>query len=270
MEIWRTSDLAEEKNLIAALQGVEVVIHLAARVHVMNEKGGDPLVEYRRVNVVATENLARESAKAGVKRFVFLSSIKVNGEESDVAYRESDPPAPVDPYGVSKNEAEQGLKQVAEDTGMEVVIIRPPLVYGAGVGANFKALIRAVEAGVPLPFASTRNLRSFVCLENLLDLIRVCVEHPSAANQTFLVSDGQDLSTGELLRLLASALQRPVRLFRFPAAILMLCAGLVGKGEQARRLLGSLVVDSSKARNVLAWEPPVTVEQGLRGVAGEL
>ena len=238
----------------------------------MAERAHNPLVEFRRVNVDGTLNLGRQAAAAGVRRFVFVSSIKVNGEDTPSGRRFSngDAPTPQDPYGISKMEAEQGLRQIAADTGMEVVIVRPPLVYGPGVKANFAALMRAVQRGIPLPLTSvTHNRRSFVALDNLVDLLITCIDHPAAANQTFLVSDGEDLSTADLLRRLGSAMEKPARLFPVPPSLLQLGANLLGKGDMAQRLLGNLQVDISHTRQTLGWTPPVSVDEGLRrAVAG--
>lgn len=251
----------------AALAGVDVVVHLAARVHVMNESATDPLAEFRRVNVAGTLNLARQAAAVGVGRFVFLSSAKVNGEGGigHDPYRESDAPAPEDPYGVSKYEAELGLAEIGREMpGLAVVVIRPPLVYGPGVQANFRKLLRAVAQGRLLPFGAVDNRRSLVGVDNLVDFILTCIEHRAAANQTFLVSDGNDLSTPGLIRGLAGAMNRPARLIPVPTSMLTAGATLFGKRHVARRLLGSLQVDISKARSMLAWVPPLSVEEGLR------
>lgn len=245
--------------------GVDVVIHLAARVHIMQEETKDPLTEFRKVNVDGTLNLARQAAAAGVKRFVFISSVKVNGESTQARhmFTENDIPSPQDAYGQSKYEAECGLRQIAEASGMEVVIIRPPLVYGPGVKANFAALMRVVRRGWPLPLGAVHNRRSLVFLDNLVDFIEVCISHPQAANQTFLVSDGHDLSTPDLVRGLARAGGVMARLIPVPVWALRAGAALVGKSSAIERLCGSLQVDISKARNVLGWTPPVAVEQGL-------
>lgn len=258
-------DLTPDTVWQSALAGVSAVVHLAARVHVMRDAAIDPLSEFRRVNVEGALNLARQAAAAGVKRFVFLSSVKVNGEGGD--YKESDPPAPEDAYGISKHEAELGLRQIATETDMEVVIIRPPLVYGPGVKANFHALLRALARGKPMPLGAIHNRRSLVALDNLVDLIITCIDHPAAANQTFLVSDGEDLSTPELIRRMARALGRPAWLIPVPTAVLMAGATLLGKREVAARLCGSLQVNITKARKVLGWTPPVSVDEGLRRTA---
>lgn len=250
--------------------GVDVLVHLAARVHVMQDASADPLTEFRKVNVAGTENLARQAAKAGVKRFVFLSSIKVNGDftEAGQPFTADDVPAPEDPYGISKHEAERLLRQIAAETGMEVVIIRPPLVYGPCVKANFESMMRWLARGVPLPLAAvTQNRRSLVALDNLVDLIVTCLHHPAAANQTFLVSDGEDLSTAQLLKRMGSAMGRPARLFHMPPALMKLGATLLNKRAIYQRLCGSLQLDIAKTRQLLGWTPPVSVDQGLRRAA---
>jgi nucleoside-diphosphate-sugar epimerase len=260
-----------ETDWTDALIGVDVVIHLAARVHMMKDKAADPLAVFRTINVAGSLNLARQAAAAMVKRFVFISSVKVNGEATlpGRPFAADDIPAPLDPYGVSKMEAEQGLRQIAAETGMEVVIIRPPLVYGPGVKANFAALMRAVQRGWPLPLGAVHNQRSLVALDNLVDFIVTCVTHPQAANQTLLVSDGQDLSTTELVRGLARAAGVPARLLPVPVWALQAGgASLLGKGDVIQRLCGNLQVDISKARNLLGWVPPVCVEEGLRRAMG--
>ncbi|WAG80604.1 SDR family oxidoreductase [Metapseudomonas furukawaii] len=252
-----------------ALAGVEVVIHSAARVHVMNDQSSDPLAEFRKVNVEGTLNLARQAAEAGVRRFIFISSIKVNGEGTPLGspYRADAQPQPADPYGVSKMEAEQGLRALAAETGMEVVIIRPTLVYGPGVKANFLSMMRWLHKGVPLPFGAIHNQRSLVALDNLVDLIVTCIDHPAAANQTFLVSDGEDLSTTELLRRMATALGKPARLLPVPSWLLEAGASILGKKALSQRLCGSLQVDISKTRELLGWTPPLSVDAALRKTA---
>ena len=250
------------------LKGISTVVHLAARVHVMSDSNRDPLRAYRCTNVEGTMNLGRQVAAAGVKRFVFISSVKVNGESTSEGrcFRPEDPPAPQDPYGISKMEAEQGLRLLASETGMEVVIIRPPLVYGPGVKANFAALMRAVQRGIPLPLGAVHNQRSLVALHNLVDFIITCTTHPAAANQTFLVSDGQDLSTTDLVRGMAQASGVPARLLPVPVPILRLAARMFGKTDAIDRLCGNLQIDAAKARNLLGWVPPLSVEEGLRRV----
>jgi nucleoside-diphosphate-sugar epimerase len=249
-----------------ALAGIDVLFHLAARVHVMADTAADPLEEFRRVNVRGALNLARQASAAGVQRFVFISSIKVNGEATQLGspFRADDAPAPLDAYGVSKMEAEHGLREIALQTGMEVVIIRPPLVYGPSVKANFAAMIRWLQRGVPLPLGAVYNQRSLVALDNLVDFIVTCITNPIAANQTFLVSDGHDLSTTELVRGMAQAAGVPARLLPVPVWALQVGASLLGKGDVVQRLCGNLQVDISKARSLLGWVPPVSVEEGLR------
>jgi UDP-glucose 4-epimerase len=266
-------DLSAQADWSEALAGVQTVVHAAARVHVMDETATDTLTEFRRVNVQGTLQLARQAEASGVRRFVFISSIKVNGEVTNLGlpFTAENIPAPLDPYGVSKMEAEQALRQIATETGMEVVIIRPPLVYGPGVKANFAALMRAVQRGWPLPLGAVHNQRSLVALDNLVDFIVTCITHPQAANQTFLVSDGQDLSTTELVRGMAQAAGMPARLLPVPVWALQAGATLLGKGDAVQRLCGNLQVDISKARQLLGWVPPVSVEDGLRrAVVGAL
>ena len=257
------------ESVALALRNCSAVVHLAARVHVMQDASRDPLGDYRRTNVQGTLNLARQAADAGVRRFVFVSSVKVNGESTavDHCFKPDDVPAPQDPYGISKMEAEQGLRQLAKDTGIEVVIIRPPLVYGPGVKANFAALMRAVQRGWPLPLGAVHNQRSLVALDNLVDFIVTCITHSAAANQTFLVSDGQDLSTADLVRGMAQAAGVPARLVPVPVPLLRLAGRMLGKADATDRLCGNLQVDSSKARGLLGWEPPVSVQEGLRRAA---
>ncbi len=259
-------ELSAQTDWSGALAGVQAVVHTAARVHVMQEAAADPLAEFRRVNVQGTLNLARQAAAAGVRRFVFISSIKVNGEATQLGcpFTADDTPAPLDAYGVSKMEAEQRLREIAVQTGMEVVIIRPPLVYGPGVKANFAAMVRWLKRGVPLPLGAIHNQRSLVALDNLVDLIVTCLTHPAAANQTFLVSDGEDVSTTELLRRMGQALGRPARLMPVPGGWLKLAATMVGKQDVAQRLCGSLQVDIEKTRRLLGWAPPISLDEGLR------
>lgn len=262
--------LSSETDWTVALRSVDHIVHLAARVHVMNDKSPDPLAEFRRVNVEGTANLARQGAAAGVRRFVYLSSIKVNGEftQKGRPFTADDAPTPEDPYGVSKHEAEQALRQIAAETGMEVVIIRPPLVYGPGVKANFESMMRWLARGVPLPLAAvTENRRSLVALDNLMDLIITCLSHPAAANQVFLVSDGEDLSTADLLRRMGDALGQTARLFYMPPTALKLGAQAINKPGIYQRLCGSLQLDIAKTRQLLDWTPPVSVDEGLRRVA---
>ncbi|MFP4080718.1 MAG: UDP-glucose 4-epimerase family protein [Ectothiorhodospira sp.] len=247
------------------MAGTDVVVHTAARAHVMADAITDPLSEYQRVNVDGTRALARQAAEQGVRRFVFISSVKVNGERTvpGAPFSSDDEPSPEDAYGVSKFEAEQALREIGAETSMEVVIIRPPLVYGPGVKGNFASMMRWVKKGVPLPLGAVNNRRSLVALDNLVDLVTTCIDHP-AANGVFLVSDGEDLSTRDLLRRVGNAMGRPARLIPVPPRLLEAGAVILGKRDVARRLLGSLQVDISKTRDVLGWEPPISVDEGLR------
>jgi nucleoside-diphosphate-sugar epimerase len=265
VETVKVSSFSELGALGNKLGSVDVVVHCAARAHIMNDDTQDPLAEYRKVNVDGTLNLARHAAESGVKRFVFVSSIKVNGEQTlpGNPFTEDVAPAPEDPYGISKYEAEQQLQALSAETGMELVIIRPPLVYGPGVKGNFASMIRLMEKGLPLPLGAVGNKRSLVALDNLVDLIVTCVDNPAAANQVFLAGDGQDLSTTDLLRGVANAMGKSAWLLPVPDGLLMLGASMLGKRAVAQRLLGSLQVDISKAREILGWQPPVSVEEGL-------
>lgn len=258
-------DLSPETDWSGALDGVDVVVHASARVHVMADAATDPLGEFRRTNVGGTLNLAQQAARARVHRFVFISSIKVSGENTEKGrcYTPDDIPNPSDPYSVSKHEAEVGLRRIAIETGMEVVIIRPVLVYGPGVKGNFLAMMRWLHRGVPLPLGAINNLRSLVALDNLVDLIVTCLYHPAAANQTFLVSDGEDLSTAELLKRTALTMGGKARLIPVPECILQIGARLLGKLDIVQRLCGSLQVDISKTRERLGWTPPVSIDQAL-------
>jgi len=248
------------------VSGVDCVIHAAARSHILKDEVADPLAEYRRVNVEGTLNLARQAAAARVKRFIFISSIKVNGEQTLLSQRftADDMPAPEDAYGISKSEAEQGLLQLAAETGIEVVIIRPPLVYGPGVKGNFASMINLIEKGLPLPLGSIKNQRSLVAIDNLVDLIIICIDHPAASNQVFLAGDGEDISTSDLLRGVAKAMNKPSRLIPVPSSVLMFAATVLGKRAVAQRVLGSLQVDISKTCELLGWLPPISFEEGLR------
>lgn len=251
------------------LRGVQVVIHAAARVHVMNETAVDALTEFRKVNVEGTLRLARRAAESGVKRFIFISSIKVNGESTVLGkpFKANDFPAPADPYGVSKYEAEEALKQLGLDTGMEIVIIRPPLVYGPGVKANFLSMLSWLNKGIPLPLGAIGNQRSLVAIGNLVDFIVTCIDHPAAANQIFLVSDGDDLSTPQLLRCLARALGKKVWLLPLPEWLLKVGGSAIGRRAVAQRICGSLHVDIDKNRKLLGWAPPIKVEAAMRQTA---
>lgn len=264
------ASLSLEQDWRKALSGVSVVIHCAARVHVMKEKAVDPLAEFRRSNVDGTLGLARQASEAGVRRFIFLSSIKVNGEFTDLGhpYTADQIPMPSDPYGVSKYEAEMGLTALSKETGMEVVIIRAPLVYGPGVKANFLSMMNWLRRGISLPLGGvTKNRRSFVFVDNLVSVIVACINHPAAANQTFLVSDDEDLSTAELLERMALSLGRPSKLIAVPATLITLGAKLIGRPDISQRLCGSLQVDIKKTKDFLSWSPPVSVTEGLRQTA---
>lgn len=252
----------------SVLEGVDVVIHLAARVHIMKDKSHDPLNEFREINVNSSLNLARQAAYFGVKRFIYISSIKVNGESTSVGhpFSSDDLPNPQDPYSISKYEAEEGLRIIANETGMEYVIIRPPLVYGPGVRANFLSMVKWLARSIPLPLGSINNIRSFVALDNLIDLIAICVEHPSAANQIFLVSDGDDLSTTDLLHRIGSALGKPAILIPLPVSWLYFFAAIFGYRSAVERLCSCLQVDISKTRKLLNWSPLIGVDDALRKV----
>jgi nucleoside-diphosphate-sugar epimerase len=258
-------------NWSKVLESCDAVVHLAARTPGMQGTVENPIHAFREVNVEGTLNLARQAATAGVKRFVFMSSIKVNGEQTQIGhpFTPGDTPDPSDPYGISKCEGEEGLRQIADQTGMEVVIIRPVLVYGPGVKGNFLSMMRWLLKGVPLPLGAIHNARSLVALENLVDLIVTCIDHPAAANQTFLVSDGEDLSTPELLKRTAAAMGIRPRLIPVPESIIQTGAALLGKRDVSRRLCGSLQVDISKTRDLLGWNPPVTVDWALRKTADD-
>lgn len=254
-----------------ALPDIESVVHLAARAHVLREKAADPLAEFRKINTEGTLNLARQAAAAGVGRFVYVSSIGVNGNQTFATpFTEVDELKPHDLYAVSKFEAEQGLHEIAANTGMELVIIRPPLVYGPGVKGNFARLVQWVRKGVPLPFGALQNRRSLLALDNLASFVALCADpakSPQAANEVFLISDGEDVSTAELIRRVARAYGRKAHLLPVPPAWMRFGARLLGKSAVADRLLGSLVIDSSKARQLLGWRPVVTMDEQLRKMA---
>lgn len=258
-------DIDADTEWHSALLNCDVVIHLAARVHVMSETADDSLSEFRLVNTTGTEYLARCAATSGVKRLVYVSSIKVNGEETsgDVAFCEQDQPNPQEAYGVSKWEAEQALHRVAAETGMEVVIVRPPLVYGPGVKGNFAQMLRVVTMGIPLPFAGVKNKRELIYVDNLVDALITCATHTAAAGNTYLVGDGESVSTPDLLRGLAKAIGVSSRVFAWPIGLLKLMGAVLGKADQVERLVGSLQVDSSKIRRELGWEPPYDLQEGL-------
>lgn len=253
---------------IPSMQDIDIVVHTAARVHVMVEYAEDSLQAFRAANVAGTLHLANAAAASGVKRFVYVSSVKVNGEQTfDRPFSVFDQPAPQDSYGISKLEAEQGLREIGLSTGMEIVIVRPPLVYGPGVKANFQIMMKWVQRGIPLPFGTIGNARSLVSISNLIDLLILCIAHPKAAGQTFLVSDGEDLSTTELLTRIAQALGRKPILLPVPISMLKLAGAITGKNQVIQRLCGSLQVDIGHTRDCLDWSPRISVDQGLRDTA---
>jgi nucleoside-diphosphate-sugar epimerase len=275
-------DIGSHTSWLDSLGGVSCVIHCAARTHVMNETEANALAAYRAVNTAGTRRLAEQAAIAGVKRLVFLSSVKVNGESTSGApnpfgvhtdgverddeqwFGPFDTHAPEDPYGISKWEAEQALWQISKQTGLEVVVVRPPLVYGAGVKGNFLRLLHLIKQGLPLPLGAVKNLRSFIGLDNLVDLLIRCVDHPAAPGQTFLVSDGQDISTPDLIRTLARMMNKPARLWPVPVPLLRVAGSLTGKRKEVDRLVGSLRIDSKHTQDILGWSPPVSLEAGLQ------
>lgn len=258
-------DLDADADWTSQVAGVEVIVHCAARVHVMREGSNDAVGEFRRVNCDGTMALARAAAAAGVKRFIFLSSIKVNGESTplDRPFHADDEPRPLDPYAKSKLEAERALFAFSHDSGMDAVIIRPPLIYGPGVGANFLAMMQLMQKRIPLPLGAVNNRRSLLFVRNLASLIHRAAEHDAAANKVFLASDGIDLSTTDMLRMLATSMGKSARLFPVPTSAMSFALRLVRNEAIARRLFGSLVVDIQATRKVLEWEPPVTVAQGF-------
>lgn len=268
IQVHEVGDLNASTDLRGALTKVDVVIHAAARAHVLREEASNPLTEFRRVNVDATLNLARQAAEAGVKRFIFISSIGVNGAETlDEPFSEISLPAPVTDYAISKYEAEQALQQLLQTMRMELVIIRPPLVYGPDAPGNFGRLLRLVASGLPLPLGGISNRRSLIARENLVDFIITCVSHPKAAGEVFLVSDGQDLSTTELVRQLAKGMGKRLLLLPVPTGMLKFAATMLGRQSVYQQLCGSLRVDSGKARAVLNWTPPLSVNEALRKTA---
>lgn len=263
-------DLSGSTDFSRALEdGPDGVIHLAARAHVLKEDHPDPLSLYRQINTEATITLARAAAAQGVRRFVFVSSIGVHGVVPGQAIREDSPIDPEEPYAVSKWEAEQALREIARESDLEVCIIRPPLVYGPGVRANFLRLIKLAGSGYPLPLGSVRNRRSFIGLHNLCDLLAHCLEHPAAPGATFVVRDGEDLSTPELIARLAELMGSRTRCLPFPTPLLRLGGAVLGKGREVERLLGSLTVDDSRIRHDLGWKPPLTLDQSLRQMVEE-
>jgi nucleoside-diphosphate-sugar epimerase len=259
-------EIDSNTNWMDALDGVDCIVHCAARTHMMENKQSDSLYAYRRINVDGTRNLAKQAAGIGIKRFIFLSSIKVNGEGTIAlkSFKYNDISQPEDAYGISKWEAEQALLEISKQTGLEVVIIRPPLVYGEGVKGNFLRLLDLVYKQMPLPFAKINNLRSFIGLDNLIDLIICCIDHPKAAGKNFLVSDGEDLSTPDLIMKLSKLMDKSPRLFQFPQLIIQLTARLVGKSSEVKRLLESLRIDNSYTREILGWSPVLSLDESLK------
>ncbi len=258
-----------ETNWADALRDVDVVIHLAARVHVMRESATDPLAEFLQVNLHGTSNLARQAACFGVRRLVYVSSIKVNGEQTSAtqSFTELDEPSPQNFYSISKWQAEQALWRIAQETGLEIVVVRPSLVYGPGVKGNFAQMLAVIAKHIPLPFASVHNRRSLIYLGNLVDALIACSTHPVAAGQTYLVCDGEDVSTPDLLRQLGDAMRCPAHILPFPPSWLRMLGKIFDKSDQVERLLGSLQVDSDKIRRDLNWVPPYTLQQGLQATA---
>lgn len=265
ISVFRALDLSTQTNWTDAVEGCDVVIHAAARAHIMNEKAKNPLQEFRKINTEGTMNLAAQAAASGVKRFIFISSIKVNGESTSLnkPFVAEDLPNPQDPYAISKYEAEQGLQDLAAKTGMEVVIIRPPLIYGPGVKGNFQRMLFWLQKGLPLPLGAVKNNRSFVSIDNLNSLIMTCISNPRAANQVFLVSDDEDLSTTELLRRIGHLMNKPARLLPIPQILLSLAATVVGRKEIFERLCGSLELNINKTKDLLDWKPQVSVNEAL-------
>ncbi len=267
IQVIETGSIGPDTQWAHASNDVESVVHLAGRVHVMEDSSSNPLSEYRIVNTAGTESLARSAASSGVRRFIFMSTVKVNGEGRGVPYCEDDIPGPSDPYGISKWEAEKIIKAIAGETGMETVIIRAPMVYGPEVKANFLKLLKIVDRGIPMPFAGVKNKRSMIYLGNLVDVIMTCLTHPEAGQKTYLVSDDYDISTPELIRKIATALGKPARLFYLPLFMLRLAGAITGKSQAIDRLTNSLAVDLSRIKRELNWNPPFTLAQGLKQTA---
>lgn len=264
-------ELVDPKSFSDVLEGVDVVIHLAARAHQVDDKAANPLLEFRKINRDATVELARAAALAGARRFVYVSSIGVNGNESAPGkpFTESDKPRPHDLYAISKHEAELALTELGSILDMEIVIVRPPLVYGAGAPGNFARLLKLVKAGLPLPLGRIRNLRSFIYVENLADVLVLCAIHPEAANRTFVVSDGEDLSTADLIREIASILKKTVYILPVPVGILRNVLKLMGKVAVFDKLSSTLQVDSSSVRSRLGWRPPISLREGLKATLSQ-
>lgn len=255
---------SSDTNYSNATKNIECVVHVAARAHVINEQADDALYLYREVNTFATLSLASQAASDGVKRFIFISSIGVNGVSNSSAFKHSDKPNPIEDYAISKHEAEVGLKKIAEDTGMEVVIIRPPLVYGKSAPGNFGTLLKVAEKNLPLPLGAINNQRSFVAIDNLVDLIVTCIDHPNAANQTFLVSDDEEISTSNLLKKLTLAAGKKPWLIPVPVSLLKFAAKIFGKKSAVERFSSSLTVDIEHTKKTLNWKPPITLDEGIR------
>ncbi len=261
-------DITADTEWAQALHEIDCVIHLAARVHVMHENSPDPLSEFRKVNVEGTAKLAQDAVRAGVKRLIYVSSIKVNGEATfDRPFSESDEPHPVDPYGISKWEAEEALRSISSETGLEIVIVRPPLVYGPGVGGNFLRMLSWIDKEIPLPLGSIKNNRSMIYVENFADALILCASHPKAADSIFLVADAETFSTPQLVRALSGKMGKKARIFPFPVSLLHLLGKLLGKSPEIERLTGSLVVDSTKIRTNLGWTPPHAMLEGIECTA---
>jgi nucleoside-diphosphate-sugar epimerase len=265
IKVVENMDASSDTNWTDALRDIDIVVHLLARVHIMDDKAADPLREFRNINVDVTIALAKEAARSGIKRFIFLSSVKVNGESTfDRPFTETNLAHPEDAYAISKWEAEEALRQIGKETGMEVVIIRSPLVYGPNVKANFLKMMQYVKRGIPLPLGSIQNKRSLIGIDNLIDFITTTISHPKAANQTFLISDDEDISTTDLLRRIGDCMEKPARLIPIPPKILSFLFKIMGRQDFGDRLLASLEVDITKAKKLLAWSPPLTLNEGLK------
>lgn len=258
-------EIGVDTDWMSILNGVDVVVHLAARAHVMKDQSSDPLCEFRATNVEVTQNLALQAAKAGVYRLIYLSSIKVNGGSTDdEPFTARCAPDPDGPYGISKWEAEAALRKIENDTGLEVVVIRPTLVYGPGVKGNIHSLISAIRKGIPLPLSSVRNKRDLVSVYNICDLIEVCIQNDAAAGRTFLVSDGEPISTTELVHHLAAGVGKPPRLISFPVGLMTLIANILGLGDLTGRLFGNLQVSIEETQEILGWAPPFSVAESFQ------
>jgi nucleoside-diphosphate-sugar epimerase len=264
LKISEIANIDINSNWSETLSGINCIIHCAARVHVMKESEVDALSVYRQINVEGTRNLAKQAFSAGVKRLIFLSSIKVNGENTNRSYfKHTDTPLPKDAYGISKWEAEQVLQEISKQTGLEVVIVRVPLIYGKEVKGNFLHLLNIVAKGIPLPFSKVKNLRSFLGLDNLINFLIHCIHHPKASGQTFLLSDGEDISTCDLIKKLAKSMQKPLRLFPVPISFLRFFGKMLGKSLEMDRAIDSLQIDSSFTFKFLGWKPTTTTNEGL-------